>query len=276
MIKRLICLLFVMLMLAPPAGAMSVIIRGGGSGTADGTGNWTATGVTSVQTVGNVGVGVTVPSGLFQVGTASMTVLANGNVGIGTTAPGNRLVALNAGGGTGLVYDATYLSNTGGLSLGAATPAAKMYTEFNFGGTDGIQARNLSSAGYVYSGIKGDDNVDYAELILGNASAADTDLKNRGLMRLGSGLTSGFGVAVNGSNTSVLVVSTNGTVNVTSNLLGLYTRTTAQIAAIAPPAVGMMLYNSDLAEICVSTGTSAGMFKREAVSIVTGLPLGCN
>ena len=55
---------------------------------------------------GGVGIGIANPTGLFQVGGGSLTVLANGNVGIGTTEPGNMLavsgaLAKNASTGTG-------------------------------------------------------------------------------------------------------------------------------------------------------------------------------
>ncbi|MFH1714573.1 MAG: hypothetical protein ABH857_00035 [Elusimicrobiota bacterium] len=45
----------------------------------------------SIEGGGNVGIGITNPVGLFQVGIGTMTVLSNGNVGIGTTNPTEKL-----------------------------------------------------------------------------------------------------------------------------------------------------------------------------------------
>ena len=47
--------------------------------------------VMTLTHTGNVGVGTTTPTGLFQVGGGSLTVLSSGNVGIGTAAPGAKL-----------------------------------------------------------------------------------------------------------------------------------------------------------------------------------------
>ncbi len=44
-----------------------------------------------ITNIGNVGIGTTTPTGLFQVGGGSLTVLSSGNVGIGTTAPSQKL-----------------------------------------------------------------------------------------------------------------------------------------------------------------------------------------
>ncbi len=45
----------------------------------------------TIDTTGNVGVGITNPAGLFQVGGGSLTVLSSGNIGIGTTNPVTNL-----------------------------------------------------------------------------------------------------------------------------------------------------------------------------------------
>jgi hypothetical protein len=61
---------------------------------------------------GNVGIGVTNPTGLFQVGGGTLTVLSNGNVGIGTTNPTARLEVIAPGAAVGMrvVPGATYTS----------------------------------------------------------------------------------------------------------------------------------------------------------------------
>ncbi len=61
---------------------------------------------------GNVGIGITNPTGLFQVGGGSLTVLTNGNVGIGTMSPGEMLEVYKSG-GTATVK----VNNTAGLAL---------------------------------------------------------------------------------------------------------------------------------------------------------------
>ena len=69
------------------------------------------------------------------------------------------------------------------------------------------------------------------------------------------------GLASTAADTLVLVTAGAAAVTIDDDgLLGPYSRTTAQIDAITPNAAGRQVYNSTLAETCVSTGTALAAF----------------
>jgi hypothetical protein len=95
-----------------------------------------------ITTSGNVGIGTTTPTGLFQVGGGSLTVLANGNVGIGTVTPQHKLDV------NGAMYSRRY--------------AASTTIDFNNGN---VQSLTLASGANVVTFANGQDGGKYILMI---------------------------------------------------------------------------------------------------------------
>lgn len=82
------------------AGAGSGTMSGGADLILSGDGGTTTHAI--VKSVGNVGIGTSLPRGLLDVGTSKLTVLSGGNVGIGSITPGTALDVQGTVRGTGL------------------------------------------------------------------------------------------------------------------------------------------------------------------------------
>ncbi|MCX5790651.1 MAG: hypothetical protein NTY45_00275, partial [Elusimicrobia bacterium] len=101
---------------------------------------------------GKVGIGTAAPTGLFQVGGGSLTVLSSGNIGVGTTAPQGRLDIVAGGNAatdmaqiwrnssgdivssmsaTGVISASTFTGTFVGDGSGLTIPAGKFATDPN-------------------------------------------------------------------------------------------------------------------------------------------------
>ncbi len=66
------------------------------------------------------------------------------------------------------------------------------------------------------------------------------------------------------------------TIDDNSGAIGPRSQTTAQIAALTPPQAGLMVYNSSIKSLCVSTGTVIGAWAVAAATSTTmTVPMNC-
>lgn len=146
-------------------------------------------------------------------GTTIATILATSNtftaaqimpkLSIGTADGNYKFSAINDSGGVSLIWDSTFLSNTGGLRIGSGgVPNSSLYIEKAYGGNDGVQYRNTAAAGYSHFALIGNNATDSFEMIMGGTGVGDSALVDKALIRSGTSL-SGFGLATDGDTATV-------------------------------------------------------------------------
>jgi len=139
---------------------------------------------------GNVGVGTSLPSSLFEVGAQKFDVLSSGNVGIGTTSPAGALTVMsgNVGIGTwvpGQTVDVVGTVRTTGFTMSGAAPAANYVltatdsagdTAWVTPGTIGSNYWTLSTSGNI--GISTVQNVGIGTSFVGGPNEGALSVMN--------------------------------------------------------------------------------------------------
>jgi len=206
-------------------------------------------------TAAKVGIGNTSPVGLLQIstGTSATSLYVSTYsllVGIGTASPATALHVV----GAGRFYNGSAYANIS--NDGSATYYGGSGTVYLGDGSTGSQLGLRSSA----NGINMNDNntnkitmaVGGGNVGVGSDSTPDAKLE----------------IAAAAATTySLLVSSANGTtahltVDSRDGLTYPQSLDSTGIQALAPKAAGGLIFNSTIVDVCVSTGTGAGAFKK--------------
>lgn len=172
----------------------------------------------------------------------------------------------------GFHFDAGAGNGQGGVGIGT-TGSDKLNIFINSGDPQKVMFQNGNTGGFASWRARTVDTSEFVDFGVGG-SAVSSPFTDAAYIYCESGLANGFKIFTNGSNVA-LSIDNNQLVTVAA-LVQLWPRTSAQIDLITPTAAGQLVYNSTLAEVCVSTGIGAGAFKTMgSVSLVTGFPLAC-
>lgn len=200
------------------------------------------------------GSSLSVSGNAFSVGTSSFAITGS-SVGIRTTSPSAALhVAING-------------SDTGAVEIGFVDQAvisanSVMSVAGSFNSTGAIRGCD-SGTTYACASLSHDGTNAYLDSTYLNAAQNTPIIFRTSVsgtvaerMRLGGGATRGLTVT-----DQVTAVSS---MTITGGLLGVWSRTRAQIDSITPTAVGAVLFCSDctVPNICVSTAATASSFLR--------------
>ena len=151
------------------------------------TGNVTMPGPGIWNSAGSVGIGITNPAGLFQVGGGSLTVLANGNVGIGTTEPAGKLnivsnsvtdpnaFRIDTAGGA----NAIFVSTNGNVGIGTTSPGQLLTVgnanQFTVSSAGDVSVNTLSAPSGIWTpNLYDQTSGTYAKILFGGTNKSIT------------------------------------------------------------------------------------------------------
>lgn len=157
----------------------------------------------------------------------------------------------------GLIFDPTSNTGQGCLGIGIAC-SDKLNIFINAGATAAAQYENSNTGGYVVWRAKANGTTETADFGMAGNTVGGA-FQDYGFINTGAG-AQGFLIATN-AGTPALTLS-NTQVATFGGAQAPYSRSTAQLGALAPAASGQTILNSTSFIMCVSTGTGIGAWVR--------------